>query len=194
MPKIAVILGSTREGRFGEKPARWIYDEVSKRPGVTAELLDLRDYPLPLFDQPSSPAYATGPFGPEIVQKWSKKIAEADGYIITAAEYNHGYTAVLKNAFDWLYHEWANKPVGFVGYGGIGGGRAIEQLRLVAVEVQMAPIRHAVHLPWPVYESMMKLQAPVDPALFAIVQPAADLMIDQLLWWTEALKAAREKK
>jgi NAD(P)H-dependent FMN reductase len=193
MSKIAVILGSTRPKRFGEKPARWIFDELRKRPGVEAELLDLREFPLPFFDEPKSPAYADGNFGPDIVQRWTKKIRDADGFIITAAEYNRGYTAVLKNAIDWVYREWNNKPVGFVGYGGVGGARAIEQLRLVAIELQMAPIRQGVHLPIDLYVSMMNDEAPIEAKRFAPVQSTADAMLDQLLWWTDALKTAREK-
>jgi NAD(P)H-dependent FMN reductase len=191
MPKIAVILGSTRPNRFGEKPARWIFDEVKKRKGVEAELLDLRDYPMPYYDQPASPSYLQGEFGTEIIRRWTKKIDEADGFIIIAAEYNRGYTAVLKNALDFVYKEWNNKAVAFVGYGGVGGARAIEQLRLVSIELQMAPVRQAVHLPLDLFISLMKEEAPVDPARFAPVQQSADIMLDQLLLWSEALKGAR---
>ena len=193
MTKIAVILGSTRPKRFGEKPARWIFDEVKKRKGVEVEFLDLRDYPMPFYDQPASPAWMQGEFGTDVVKRWTRKIAEADGFIIIAAEYNRGYTAVLKNAIDFVYKEWNNKPVGFVSYGAVGGTRAVEQLRLVAIEMQMAPVRQAVHLPLDLYMSMMNEEAPVDAARFAPVQQAADTMLDQLLVWAEALKTVREK-
>ena len=193
MTKIAVILGSTRPKRFGEKPARWIFDEVKKRKGVEAEFLDLRDYPMPFYDQPASPAWMQGEFGTDVVKRWTRKIGEADGFIIIAAEYNRGYTAVLKNAIDFVYKGWNNKPVGFVGYGNVGGARAVEQLRLVAIELQMAPVKQAVHLPVDLYMSMMNEEAPVDAARFAPVQQAADTMLDQLLVWTEALKTVREK-
>jgi NAD(P)H-dependent FMN reductase len=194
MLNVAVILGSTREGRFGEKPARWIFGELEKREGVKAEFLDLRDYPMPFFDQPVSPGWISEPYSHnEVVARWTKKIGAQDGFVIVAPEYNRSMSAVIKNAFDWVYKEWNQKAVGFVGYGGIGGGRAVEQMRLVAVELQMAPVRAGVHLPMDLYMSMAKEPAPVDPARFAPVQQAANTMIDQLLWWTSALKAARQQ-
>jgi NAD(P)H-dependent FMN reductase len=193
MPKIAVILGSTRQNRFGEKPARWIFDELKKRKGVEAEFIDLRDYRIPFYDHPASPAWTQGPFGDDTTQAFARKVAEADGFIIVAPEYNRGYSAELKNAIDHVYGEWNNKPVAFVSYGSVGGGRAIEQLRLVAIELQMAPIRQAVHIFFDVYMAVMKDAVPVDPAKFAPVQQQADTMLDQLVWWTNALKEARDK-
>ena len=194
MLKIAVILGSTRNGRFGDKPARWILDEVKKRKGVQAELLDLRDYRIPFYDHPASPAWSQGPFGDDTTQAWTKKIAENDAFIIVAPEYNRGYSAELKNAIVHVYGELNNKPVGFVSYGSVGGGRAVEQLRLVAIELQMAPIRQGVHIFFDLYMSILKDEVPVDPAKFASVQQPADALIDQLIWWGEALKAARTTK
>ena len=193
MPKIAVILGSTRQNRFGEKPARWIFEELKKRNGVDAELLDLRDYRIPFYDHPASPAWMQGPFGDETTRAWTTKIAENDGFIIVAPEYNHGYSAELKNAIDHVYGAWNNKPVAFVSYGSAGGARAIEQLRLVSIELQMAPIRQGVHIFADLYMAILKDEVPVDPAKFAPVQQSADTMIDQLLWWTDALKTARER-
>jgi NAD(P)H-dependent FMN reductase len=190
--KIAVILGSTRQKRFGEKPARWIFDELSKRQEVEAEFLDLRDYAIPFYDLPTTPAWLQGEYGNEAVVRWRKKIGETDGFIMVTPEYNHGYSATLKNAIDHVYHEWNNKPVGFLSYGAVGGARAIEQLRLVAVELQMAPIRAAVHLPVVIYRVLLNEEAPVDPEKFAAVQPVANGMIDQLLWWTDVLKVARQ--
>ena len=103
---------------------------------------------MPLFAEVASPAY--GPPSDAVAQRWQKKVAAFDAYIFTAAEYNRGPTAVLKNALDYAYKEWNNKPAAFVGYGGVGG-RAVEQLRLTAIELQMAPIRNAVHIQIPVY-------------------------------------------
>jgi len=192
MLKIAVILGSTREGRFGEKPARWILGELEKRPGVAAELLDLRDYRLPFFDQPVSPGWISEPYKDAAVARWTKEVAAQDGFVVVAPEYNRGVGGEMKNAFDWVYREWNRKAVGFVGYGVVGGARAVEQMRLISVELQMAPVRHGVHLPIDLYLSMMKDEAPVDPARFAPVQQAADNMLADLLWWARALKGARE--
>lgn len=194
MLNIAVILGTTRRGRFGEKPARWIFGQLQKRKGVHAEFLDLRDYPMPFFDEPVSPGWITEPYKNEAVAGWTKKIAAQDGVIVVAPEYNRSVAGVMKNAFDWVYNEWNRKPIGFVGYGAIGGGRAIEHMRTIAVELQMAPVRTAVHLPVDLYMSMMKEEAPVDPSRFVVVQQAADTMIDQVIWWASALKDARESE
>jgi len=188
---IHTIVGSTRQGRFSEKPARWIFDQLTSRNGVTGELLDLRDYELPFFDQPVSPARFRGTYPNPIAAAWSEKVNGADGYVVVSPEYNHAYPAVLKNAFYWAFHEWNNKPIAFVSYGGVGGSRAVEQLRLVAIELEMAPIRFAVHLPPEVYRAVMNEQVPVDPKLFQLSQPAADRMLDQLIWWAHALKTAR---
>ena len=119
------------------QPAEWIENIAKARGDIDVEVLDLRDYPLPFFDEAVSPAY--GPSKNEVAQKWQKKVAELDGFIFTGAEYNRGPTAVLKNALDYAYNEWNKKAVTFVGYGGVGGARAVEQLRLNAVELQMAP-------------------------------------------------------
>lgn len=190
--KILVIVGTTREGRYGDKPAHWIAQRIGEHPELDAELVDLRDWPLPLFDQPIAPGRRPdGERGHPVANQWSAKVAAADGYVATVAEYNHGYSAVLKNALDWLFREWHRKPISFVGYGGVGAARAIEQLRQVAIELELAPIRAAVHLPREVYLATMKHAAPVDPALFAGAEPAAKTMIDELAWWARALERAR---
>jgi NAD(P)H-dependent FMN reductase len=162
---IHVILGSTRQSRFGDKPAHYVLGELEKREAVRAELVDLRDWPLPFFDHPVSPMRAKIT-EPAIVAKWAAKVGEADGFVMVTPEYNHGYPAVLKNALDWVYREWTKKPVGFVGYGGMGGSRAIEQLRQVVVELDMIPIREAIHIPMEVYLAVMKEPAPAAPELF----------------------------
>jgi NAD(P)H-dependent FMN reductase len=192
--KISVVLGSVREGRFGEKPAHWVRDFLGRDERLEVELLDLRDFPLPHFDQPKSPMRVTdGEYGHPVANAWAKKIDASDGFVMTAAEYNHGYVATLKNALDWIYTEWRRKPVTFVGYGSAGGARAIEQLRQVAVELQMAPIKHAVHVPGPVYFAIRNETAPVDPAHFAPVEQAANAMREDLVWWAAALREARRK-
>lgn len=146
--KIAVIIGSTREGRFSEIPARYVADALSKRPEAQVELLDLREWPLPFFDQPVSPSMKKAPYPHDLVERFAAKVGEADAFIVVSPEYDHGYPAVLKNAFDWVFKEWNHKPIGFVAYGNAGGARAVEQLRLVAVELALVPIRPAVHIPW----------------------------------------------
>ena len=188
-PKIGIIVGSTRQGRFADHPAKWINAIAGAREEIEVELLDLRDYPMPFFDEATSPAYAEPKN--EVAQRWGKKVAALDGFIIVAAEYNRGPTAVLKNALDYAYKEWNRKPVAFVAYGGVGGARSVEQLRLNCVELQMAPIRAAVHIQIPVYLAVLKEGKKLEE--FDVLQQNAKDMLDQFIWWTNALKAARDK-
>ena len=185
--KIQVILGSTRQKRFGEQPAKWIV-EKAKAKGFDVELLDLRDYPLPFFDEPIPPQALKGVYSNEIAQKWADKIAEADGYIFVVAEYNAGATGVLKNAIDYVYEGWVKKPVAFVGYGSVGGARAIQQLRTVVNHLQMVPLSAAVHISnfWNLLDEQGNLKT-------ESFEKSADAMLDQLVWWTKTLKAAREE-
>jgi len=192
MLNIKVIMGSTRKGRFSEKPAAWIFEEVRKRGGVNAELLDLRDYPMPFFDEPMSPAMIQEPYENEVVKRWTGKIAEADGFIVIAPEYNHGYPAVLKNAFDYVYKEWGMKPVTYVAYGSSGGARSVEQLRQVAVELQMAPLRNAIHIPGEKVFPVIMGQADAGELFSGLAKPA-DTLIEELLLWARVLKDARNK-
>lgn len=146
MLNIKIILGSTRQGRFGDKVAKWVYSVIKENKDIKTELLDLRDYPMPFFDEKVSPSMTTEKYSNKVVQKWAKKIGEGDGFIIVTPEYNHGYPGVLKNALDYVYHEWNKKPVAFVSYGGSAGGtRAVQQLRQVAIELQLVPIRPGIH-------------------------------------------------
>ncbi|MBO6718378.1 MAG: NAD(P)H-dependent oxidoreductase [Rhizobiaceae bacterium] len=186
-PKIAIVVGSTRPGRFADHPKQWIYDRAVKRGDFDVEIVDLRDYPLPLFDEAMSPAYA--PSESEVAKAWQKKVAEFDGFIFTAAEYNRGPTGVLKNALDYAYGQWNRKTAAFVGYGGVGGARAIEQLRLNAIELQMSPIRAGVHIMFPVYMDVVQNRKKLGE--FDFLNQSADDMLDQLAWWTGALKSAR---
>src|SRR6266568_3195300 len=148
MTIISVIVGSTREGRFSEKPAKWILQHLKKRKGVDARLLDLRDFPMPFFDQPLTPAMpGRPPYENEVVQRWTAAIAQSDGFVFVTPEYNYGPSAVLKNAIDWVYPEWNRKAAGFVSYGSAMGARSVQQLRQTAIEIQLAPIRSSVHIP-----------------------------------------------
>ncbi|HTM69107.1 MAG TPA: NAD(P)H-dependent oxidoreductase [Candidatus Binatia bacterium] len=191
--RIAVIVGSTRQGRFSEKPAAWMFEQVKALPGVEAELLDLRDHALPFYDEPITPSTFKGNYPNEAVARWSERIKAADAFVIVTPEYNHGYPAVLKNALDYVYDEWHRKPVGFMSYGGVSGARVIEQLRLVSIELHMAPIREAVHIPPPVTTAIKKDGVPPAEALKA-VKEKTDLFLADLLWWTKALKEARAAK
>jgi NAD(P)H-dependent FMN reductase len=188
--KIALIIGSTRPNRFADIPARWIQEGAAGRSDFTLEVLDLRTWPLPFYDMPASLPGTSGAYSNPVVERWRHKIGGFDGFIATAAEYNHAPTAVLKNAFDWVFHEWSGKPISYIGYGGVGGARAVEQLRMVAVELQMAPIKHAVHIGLEPYFGVLRQGKKLDDYEFIVKSRSA--MFDQLVWWAGALKAARQ--
>lgn len=133
--KIKVIIGSTREGRFSDKAAAWITEEIKKQNGIIVEMLDLRDYDMPFFNEAVSPSFKKEPYENEAVARFTKKIDEGDAFIMVTPEYNHSTSGVLKNAIDWIGPEWNNKPIAFVSYGSVGGARAVEQLRLIAIEL-----------------------------------------------------------
>lgn len=189
---IKIILASVRQGRFGDKPAKWITEIAKNTKGISVELLDLQDYQLPIFAEPTSPAYVKGDYSTAEVNRWAQKIAEADGFIVVTPEYNHGYPSSLKNNIDYLYKEWNNKPVCFVAYGSTGGARVTQQLREVAIELQMAPIRNSVHImsPWLLTEADGALKAGV----LDVYVKSAESMLAQLIWWASALKNARNYK
>jgi NAD(P)H-dependent FMN reductase len=193
MTVISVIVGSTREGRFSEKPAKWIHQHLKQREDVDARLLDLRDYPMPFFDQQATPATpGRPPYENEAVRRWTVAIGQSDGFVFVTPEYNYGTSAVLKNAIDWVYPEWNRKAAAFVSYGSAMGARSVQQLRETAIELQLAPIRSSIHIPvatlWTHYQG-----GDVDAGL-AELHAAAEKFIDDLLWWTWALKAARTSR
>jgi NAD(P)H-dependent FMN reductase len=190
MSVISVIVGTTREARFSEKPAHWILEHLKKRQDVDARLLDLRDFPMPFFDQPLTPAMPGRPaFENEAVQRWTAAIGASDGYVIATAEYNYGPAAVLKNAIDWVYPEWQRKPVSFISWGSTAGTRSVQQLRVTAIELQLAPIRSSVHIP--VSTLMAHYQGGDVATGLAELDGPANAMIEDLLWWTNTLKAGR---
>src|SRR3979490_2887929 len=185
MTVISVIVGSTREGRFSEKPAEWILQHLKKREGVDARLLDLRDFPMPFFDQPATPATpGRPPFKNEVVRRWTTAIEQSDGFVFVTPEYNYGTSAVLKNAIDWVYPEWNRKAAAFVSYGSAMGVPAVQQLRESAIEVQLAPTRSSVHVPvatlWAHFQG-----GDVGAGLAELETPATTIICD-LLWWSRA--------
>jgi NAD(P)H-dependent FMN reductase len=185
--RIGIVLGSTRVGRFADRPAEWLLAHASKRGGAAFELVDLRDYPMPFFDAPKSPVRE--PPANEHARRWARKVGELDGFVFVTAEYNHSIPAVLKNALDFVYGEFNRKPASFVGYGNAGGARGIEQLRLMLVELQVAPLRSAVHIGREAFVAMLMHGKTF--ADFPQLDQAADAMLDELLWWADALHAKR---
>jgi NAD(P)H-dependent FMN reductase len=191
--QVALITGTTREGRFSGLVAEWITTHLAEHPEVTIEGVDLRDHPLPFFDG-LAPAHTRRDYPRDDVARLGAAIDRADGYVVLTGEYNHGYPAVLKNAMDWTFVEWRHKPITFVGWGNVGGARAIEQLRQVAVEFEMAPLRHAVHVLPETMRAVRQAGDDADASLFSTYEAKLELMIDDLLWWMNALTPARERE
>jgi len=184
MIRIGIILGSTRPNRNGEQVARWVLEVASGRKDAEFELVDLRDYPLPHLDEPMPPSL--GQYQNEHTKQWADTIASFDGFVIVTPEYNHGTSGVLKNALDFLYAEWNNKAVGFVSYGAVGGARAVEHLRLVAGELQMADVRQQVALSLITEFENYSVFNPGDYNLLAL-----NTMLDQIVAWSNALAPLR---
>ena len=189
-PKIGIILSTTRPTRFADKPAAWLLRLAQTRDDAEFEVVDLRDYPMPFFEDERSPMFAT--MEHPVVRAWASKLAELDGFIIVTAEYNHSIPAVLKNALDYVYAEFVRKPVTYLGYGNSGGSRAIEHLRQVAAELQMVSLRQTVQIN--AYEMLGFMMHGKGFADYPYLDTAAELMLDNLIWWTEALNAARAAK
>ncbi len=188
-PKIAVIIGSIRPNRFGDKPAKWIAEHARARGDVDVELVDLADYKLPLFDAPASDAWMPSP--DPVAVKWQNKLAEFDGYIFVTAEYNRSVPGALKNAIDWAYTPFIKKAAAFVGYGSVGGARAVEHLRNIMVETQAVPVRHAIHIGGSDFMPIMMGQKTWDDVKAGFDMFVPDLL-NNLVWWTNATKAARQ--
>jgi NAD(P)H-dependent FMN reductase len=186
MNKIGIIIGSTRPGRVAEAVGKWVYELAKKRDDAHFELVDIKDFNLPLLDEPVPPSQ--GKYSKEHTKRWAAKIASFDGFVFVTPEYNHGMSAALKNAIDFLYAEWNNKAAGFVGYGSAGGTRAVESLRLVMAELQIADVR-----------AQVALSLHTDFENFTVFKPASyhekslNSVFDQVIAWGGALKAIREQ-
>jgi len=189
MTRIAIILGSTRPGRRGEAVAQWVHAHASRRSDAEFELVDLAGYELPLYDEPANPtlvALGRAEYTKPHTKAWSAKIASFDGFVFVTPEYNHATSAALKNAIDYLFGEWNNKAAGFVSYGGAGGTRAVENLRLVMGELLVADVR-----------AQVALSMHTDWERFTTFQPAPqhtrtlDVMLDQVVAWSRALAPLR---
>jgi NAD(P)H-dependent FMN reductase len=185
MTKIGIILGSTRPGRKGEAVAKWVLEVAAQRSDAEFELVDLLDYKLPHLDEELPPSL--GQYSQPHTLEWADKIASFDGFVMVTPEYNHSTSGALKNAIDFLYGEWNNKAVGFVSYGAVGGARAVEHLRLVAGELQMADVRAQVALSlFTDFENFSELT----PSAYQT--QALNTMLDQVVAWSSALAPLRE--
>ncbi|HYZ58938.1 MAG TPA: NAD(P)H-dependent oxidoreductase [Nitrososphaeraceae archaeon] len=182
--KVAIILGSTRPGRNGEAVGQWIHEIAKKRSDADFEFVDIKDFNLPLLDEPIPPSM--GQYTKEHTKTWSAKIDSFDAYVFVTAEYNHGIPGALKNAIDFLFREWNNKVAGFVSYGSAGGVRAVEQLRMVMAELKVATVRSQVQLSlFTDFENFTNLK----PAPFQ--EKSVNTMLDEVIAWGGALKTIR---
>ncbi|MGX2997341.1 NADPH-dependent FMN reductase [Streptomyces sp. JNUCC 64] len=184
--RVAVVLGSNREGRFGPVIARWLLDEIAVRPDLRAELVDVGAVELPtsLTGRPSAHVTAE-------LSKVTPALAAADAFVVLTPEYNHSFPAALKNLIDWHYAEWHAKPVGFVSYGGISGGlRAVEHLRQVLAELHTVTVRDTVSFAHAgaLFDDSGRLRDPAGPVA------AAKTLLDQLTWWGLTLREGRDKR
>ncbi|MBI2415165.1 MAG: NAD(P)H-dependent oxidoreductase [Candidatus Kerfeldbacteria bacterium] len=182
MKKIAIIIGSTRQNRQGERVGQWAHAVLKSRTDCAVDLIDLRDWPLPFYAEPASPSALHGQYSHPIATQWAATIAQYHGFIIVTPEYNHGYSAVLKNALDYLYQEWNHKPVACIGYssGNSGAIRAIEQLRQVFIELQMIPLQPEMNL-CSVKQLFDEAGNTVDPKLADRLQRVVDSLIEFII-------------
>ncbi len=184
MIKIAIIIGSTRPGRLGEAVGRWTYEVARQRQDAEFELIDLKEVNLPLLDEAVPPSM--GQYSKAHTKAWAARIAPCDAFVLVTPEYNHGTCGALKNALDFLYAEWNNKVAGFVGYGSAGGTRAVEQLRLVMAELQVATVRKQVMLSlFTDFENMSVFKP------HPRQEAAVNEMFDQVIAWGGALQSLR---
>ncbi len=188
LPRIGIIIGTTRPARFADKPAQWLLNLTTQRQDAHFELVDLRDYPMPFFEEDRSPAFVKP--DNEAVRRWSDKMASLDGYIFVTAEYNHSIAGVLKNALDYLYPEVNRKPASFLGYGSSGGARAVEHLRQLLAEMQVAGIKHTVHIG--MIEMIGMLREGKTMADYPYLIDPANKMLDEIAWWANTLREGRE--
>lgn len=189
-PRIAVIIGSTRDARFGEKAARWVLDHAKKRSELEVELLDIRDFNLPFFNEATNNHWS--PSKDPAAIAWQKKLATFDGFIFVTAEYNRSIPASLKNALDHAYDEWVKKPGAVVSYGAVGGTRAAEHLRTIQIELQQVPVRQGVHI---VGSDFMQVAAHGENKPMASLDAGyagkIEDLLDNLSWWTFVTRDAR---
>ena len=190
-PRIAVIVGTTRPSRWGMEPAGWIRDKIEADGRMSAEIVDLAAFDLPLFEEMASNKWMPSA-NPKAVA-WQEAVDGYDGYVFIVAEYNHSISGALKNALDQAFVEWGRKPAAMVGYGGVGAARAVEHLRNIAVELRMVNVASAVHVAAGAFLQAHPLgQGEGMAAVDAMLAPSAEEMIGELYWWADLLKDARK--
>lgn len=189
MPRIGIIVGSTRPGRFGIQPAQWLLDLAQSRGDADYEIIDVEAAGLPIFDEPQSPIM--GEPQHEHTKAWAAQIRDLDGFVFVTPEYNHSTSGALKNAIDFIWYEWNNKPASFVSYGSAAGGaRAVEHLRGIMAELKVYDLREQVLIP----SYYMNLDEQGRYRFSDAEAQAANTMLDDLVFWAEQMKAAREAR
>ncbi len=189
MYNLKIIIASTRPGRKGPALANWIFELAKKHTEFSTELIDLAEVNLPFLDEPNHPRIQQ--YTKEHTKKWSAKIASADAFIFVMPEYNYGYPATLKNALDFLYNEWNYKPAGFVSYGGISAGtRSVQAIKQVVTTLKMVPVIEAVNVPF--FTKYIDEQGNFNAD--ETLKKSAEIMLAELLNWTEAMQQMRRKK
>ena len=189
MLNVGLIVGSTRPNRFADHVTPWVVEGAAARRDMRIEKLDLLDFDLPLLHEPVPPSWVGGVFNDPKAQAWGRRLAQLDGFIAITPEYNHGPSGALKNAFDSAYLEWARKPIAFVGYGGVGAVRAIENLRGVVISLDMIPVRQEVNIAMEPYLGVAQKGRSLND--YEYLLKSRDAMFDQLISWGEALQAVR---
>ena len=189
-PHIAIVIGSTRPTRFADKPAQWMLKQAQLRGDIEVELVDLRDHPLPFFDEMATNMWMPSQNAEAV--RWQETVGRFDGYIFVVAKYNHSITGVLKNALDQAYKEWNRKPFSAIGYSGTGGARAVEHLRSIGVELQMVSTHAAVHIGGEDFLTVFPMggNKPIED-IEANLLPSAKTALDELVWWAKATMAAK---
>ena len=187
MPRLSITFGSTRPGRAGLPIADWFADRARQHGGFEIDVVDLAELNLPILDEPNHPRLRQ--YTHQHTKDWSARVAGSDAFVFVTPEYNHGYSAALKNAIDYLHHEWHYKPVGFVSYGGVAAGtRAMQQLKQVVTALRMLPLTDAVNIPF--HTQFLDDDGRVQAN--EVMEQAADVMLDELLRVEATLRPLRE--
>ncbi len=182
-----IVIASTRPGRGGWPVAQWFVSRAGGHGGFDVEVLDLVEFKLPLLDEPNHPRLRR--YVNPHTHQWSEQVGAADAFVFVTPEYNHGYPASLKNAIDYLHHEWRFKPVGFVSYGGVAAGtRSVEQLQQVVTAVKLFPLIEQVNIPF--YQQFLDDEGVLQAN--EVMEQAAGALLDQLVRMEAALRPLRE--
>jgi NAD(P)H-dependent FMN reductase len=188
--RIAIVVASTRTQRFADYPLAWLLDRLGSREDLELSVIDVRDVSLPYYDLPKAPALAHRAYSSDAERVLGEQIDSIDGFVFLVNEFNHGYSAALKNVLDHYFAEFEHKPAAFFGYGNVGGSRAIEQLRQVVAELDMVSVRESLHI-FGMQFAPIREGGAAAAAVFETLEPRLTAMTDHLLWWARALRAAR---